>query len=128
MLAFSWYFAPVFKGHKFLQKINLIIMVKFKIIPPYKNDKSRNIKDYDSFHRAILPILVLVQAFGLLPVTGITSSDVLNVKYKVLSVRFLYGLFTLISICIESISAFLTLGEIRLNNFGKLIFMPPRIL
>lgn len=93
-------------------------MVDLKILSPFKGTKYQNINKYDSFHRALMPILLLNQTFGILPVIGIMNGDVRTVRYEMKSFRFVYCLFTLICISFESVSAMVTLGEIRLNNIG----------
>lgn len=94
-------------------------MVDLKILSPFKGTKYQNINKYDSFHRAIMPILILNQTFGLIPVIGVTEGDVRHVRYKIKSFRFAYSVFTLLCISLESVSSLVTMGEIRLNNVGK---------
>lgn len=94
-------------------------MVNLKIISPFRSRKFQDINKYDSFHQAIMPVLFFNQVFGILPVIGFTNGDVRQVRYKVKSFRFVYSVITLISISYESMSALLTMGEIRLNNIGK---------
>ncbi|XP_063697624.1 gustatory receptor for sugar taste 64a-like [Culicoides brevitarsis] len=84
--------------------------------------KFQNINQYDSFHRAIMPVLVMIQCFGIMPVVGVTSSDVRQVRYKTKSFRFAYSLFTLLCILLESVSALVTMGEIRLNNIDTIFY------
>lgn len=94
-------------------------MVNLKIISPFRGRKLEDINKYDSFHRAIMPVLCMIQAFGILPVIGVTNTDVRRVRYKMKSFRFVYSVFTLLCISLESVSALVTMGEIKLNNIGK---------
>lgn len=94
-------------------------MVDLKILSPFKGTKYHDINKYDSFHRAIMPVLVLNQTFGILPVIGITDSDVRQVRYKTKTFRFVYSVFALLCVSLESVLALVTLGEIKLDNIGK---------
>uniref|UniRef100_A0A336MC40 Gustatory receptor n=1 Tax=Culicoides sonorensis TaxID=179676 RepID=A0A336MC40_CULSO len=98
------------------------IMSKLKILSPFKGSKFQDINKYDSFHRAIYPVLIFNQTFGVLPVSGITESDVKKVKFETKSFRFVYSVFTLLSISFESMSAILTLGEVKLNNIDTIFY------
>lgn len=97
-------------------------MYKFTVESPYKQDKSRNINRYDSFHRALAPILTFVQIGGFMPVCGITANDLNEVVYKVKSFRFVYAVFTFGSMLFESFSALFTMGKIKLGNIDVVFY------
>lgn len=80
----------------------------------------------DTFHRAIFPVMFVAQVFGLLPVQGISSSNVTSLKFKWVSFRVFHSClvvgFGLCLIFAEISSLLLVRGDpIIAKNCGKFI-------
>lgn len=58
---------------------------------------SNHSKDSNKFHVSIAPVLALPQIFGLLPISGIFSKNVNDIKFKLTSFRTLGTIFWFIN-------------------------------
>ncbi|XP_070498929.1 gustatory receptor for sugar taste 64f-like [Chironomus tepperi] len=77
----------------------------------FKLKSSKKPKDDDRFHIVIAPAISIAQFFGLLPIVGISSKNIKDIKFKLYSIRTLHTSFWFLSGFI-----FLYLETVRLVN------------
>ena len=80
-------------------------MLKFIDSPRKSVNRIPSAKPLKSFQEAVGPILVIGQCFGSLPVEGILSKDIANLKFRWKSFRTIYSIIFLICGTIESAMA-----------------------
>lgn len=78
--------------------------------------------DDGSFHRAIYPILIIAQVFGVLPVFNVSSKCPLKLQFTRKSFRYCFAIFVMISCGLEAISAITWTFRTRIE-FGKLVIL-----
>lgn len=84
--------------------------------------QAQNINAFDSFHRALAPVLLFVQLSGIMSFSGVTSSNLNDIVLKVKSFRFAYSIFTITSICFEGFTSLLTQGKLTLSSVDNILF------
>lgn len=64
---------------------------RLSVVDYFRSDKVHHVYR-DSFHRAIYPILLIAQIFGMMPVEGISAPNATFLHYKLQSLRTVYAI------------------------------------
>lgn len=78
--------------------------------------------DEGSFHRAVYPILIIAQLFGILPVENISYKCPSRLEFTRKSFRYIFAVFVTISCGLEAISSITWTFKTRIE-FGKLVIL-----
>ncbi|XP_069700808.1 uncharacterized protein [Periplaneta americana] len=80
--------------------------------------------DSNSFHRAMSPVIVTAQCFGLLPVQGVTGPSAKSLRFKWKSLRVGYSLFGLIGSSVNIIFSVILLEtmDLTFERTDKVVF------
>lgn len=78
--------------------------------------------DDGSFHRAVYPILIIAQLFGVLPVQNISYKCPSRLQFTRKSLRYIFAVFVTISCGLEAISAITWTFKTRIE-FGKMVIL-----